>query len=146
MPKFPVDRAVVTERGMDDDRQRDRRYHGGPSRALCLYSGELIDALAAERHPIAPGVVGENVTIRGVDWRLIQPGTLLRMGAVEAEVTAFTPPCKTISHAFVGANYPRISEKLHAGWSRVYVRILAPGTIVVGDTVVVHLDPSELTD
>ena len=55
VPKRPVDSATVHARGMDGDRQRKRLIHGGPKRALCLYSQERIEALAAEGHPIAPG-------------------------------------------------------------------------------------------
>src|SRR6266536_183252 len=87
VPKRAVDRATVTESGMEGDRQRNRRIHGGPARALCVYSQERIDALVAEGHSVAPGVLGENVTIAGLAWSDVRPGTRLQIGAVEAEVT-----------------------------------------------------------
>lgn len=133
VPKLPVARATVGLNGMEGDRQRNRKYHGGPDRALCLYSAELIEALALEGHPIAPGATGENVTLVGIDWRLVQPGTVLALGAVRVEVTAFTWPCKTIMGAFADGDFTRISEKVHPGWSRVYARVLAGGDLCVGD-------------
>ena len=38
-------------------------FHGGPERALCLFSLERILELQAEGHPIFPGAAGENITI-----------------------------------------------------------------------------------
>ena len=133
VPKVAVDRADVFFAGMDGDWQRNRTYHGGPDRALCLYSMELIDALAAEGHPMLPGTVGENVTLHGISWTVLQPGTRLRMGTVDVEVTAFAVPCRAIVKAFADGRIGRISEKANPGWSRVYVRVLREGSIAVGD-------------
>ena len=82
VPKLPVERALVRTGGMEGDRQRDRRYHGGPARALCLYSQERLDTLAAEGHPVGPGILGENVTIAGLPWEQVRPGTRLRLVAL----------------------------------------------------------------
>jgi MOSC domain-containing protein YiiM len=136
VPKQPIEAADVTRAGMDGDRQKNRRIHGGPSRALCLYSQERIDALVAEGHPIARGATGENVTISGVCWTDVVPGARLQIGAVEVEVTSYTAPCRNISAAFVDGAFARIGQKRYPGWSRVYVRILREGRITVGDRVV----------
>ena len=68
VPKRPVEPADVTAAGLAGDAQRDLEHHGGPDRALCLFSMELIRALQAEGHPIAPGHIGENLTVEGLDW------------------------------------------------------------------------------
>ncbi len=135
VPKLPVQFAEVTVEGLAGDWQRNRKHHGGPERALCLYSLELIEALAAEGHPIAPGSVGENVTIQGVDWRLMQPGMDVRLGEVEVELTGFAVPCRTISGSFMDERSVRISEKLYPGWSRVYARVVKGGRLSAGDVV-----------
>src|SRR5207237_1988771 len=82
VPKRAVEEADVRSLGIVGDVQRNRQYHGGPDRALCLYSMDWIDALRAEGHPIAPGTTGENVTVHGVDWALLVPGIGLHLGAV----------------------------------------------------------------
>jgi MOSC domain-containing protein YiiM len=138
VPKRPVDSASVQTNGMTGDRQRNLRFHGGPDRALCLYSQELIEALAAEGHPIFPGAVGENVTIAGLPWDRVQPGARLTLGDVEVEVTAYTTPCRTIAAAFRDERSTRISQIKHPGWSRVYARILRTGALRVGDRVTLH--------
>jgi MOSC domain-containing protein YiiM len=120
---------------MEGDRQANRKFHGGPTRALCLYSQEHIDALVAEGHPVMRGLLGENVTISGLPWHEVRPGSRLRIGAVEAEVTGYTAPCDKIGYAFAGGQFTRISQKVNPGWSRVYVSIVCPGPIAVGDPV-----------
>jgi MOSC domain-containing protein YiiM len=136
VPKLGVERAVVRSTGMEGDRQANRRFHGGPQRALCLYSQERLDALVTEGHPVERGSLGENVTISGLPWERVRPGTRLRLGAVEAEVTGFASPCRKIAYAFADEQFVRVGEKLNPGWSRVYVRILVEGELSVGDPVV----------
>ncbi|MEO8908797.1 MAG: MOSC domain-containing protein [Gemmatimonadaceae bacterium] len=111
-------------------------HHGGPERAVCVYSLERIHALQAEGHPIGVGTAGENVTVEGLAWDLIVPGTRLRLGnEVLLEVASFTSPCKTIRESFIDGRFVRISQKLHPGWSRVYARVLSEGKIRSGDPV-----------
>jgi MOSC domain-containing protein YiiM len=135
VPKVPVASAQVGVDGMEGDRQKHRMFHGGPDRALCLYSVELIEALRAEGHPINPGATGENVTIGGIDWRDVTPGARLELGDVEIEITGYAVPCKSIQGAFKDARSVRISHKLYPGWSRAYARVIRPGVLRVGDEV-----------
>jgi MOSC domain-containing protein YiiM len=135
VPKVSVDEAIVTADGLNGDRQRDTRFHGGHDRALCLYSLDVIEQLQIEGHPIGPGTAGENVTIRGLDWREVVPGRRLLLGDVEVEVTSYTVPCKNIRGSFLDEDFTRISHKLHPGWSRVYARVLRGGPLRPGDEV-----------
>ena len=136
VPKAPVNDVKVAPDRLVGDAQNDTKHHGGPDRAVCIYSLELIQALQAEGHPIDIGTAGENLTVEGLDWTLVRPGARLEVGSsVVLEVTSFTIPCKKIRGSFLGENYVRISEKLHPGWSRVYAKVLSTGAIRTGDTV-----------
>jgi MOSC domain-containing protein YiiM len=141
VPKLPVACARITEAGIAGDRQRNLRYHGGPDRALCLWSLELIEALRDEGHPVFPGSAGENVTVSGVDWSHVVPGARLRLGPVLVEVTSYTAPCRTIRASFALWRTSRISQEKHPGWSRVYARVLEVGEAAAGDPVAVELVP-----
>lgn len=137
VPKLPVARAEVTASGIVGDRQRNRRFHGGPKRAVCLFALEEIERLRAEGHPIAPGTTGENVTVAGLPWERVRPGARLALGGeVVLEVTSYTAPCKNIGPSFRDGDFTRISHKLHPGESRVYARVLSPGIVRTGDPVV----------
>lgn len=127
---------VLKDRIEGDD-QKNKLHHGGPERAVCIFSKELIDELAREGHPIEPGSTGENLTISGLKWSDIVPGTRLRIGSVLLEVASFTSPCHKIGASFRDNQFNRISQKLFPGWSRVYARVLGTGPIQVGDQVIV---------
>lgn len=136
VPKRRVSDAKVSLLGLVNDDHDDKKNHGGPERAVCVYSLERIRALQAEGHPIDIGTAGENVTVEGIDWELVVPGARFRVGAeVLLEVASFTGPCKTIRDSFTDGRFVRISQKLHPGWSRVYTRVLSEGSIRFGDAV-----------
>src|ERR1700693_5134208 len=136
VPKRRVGDARVSRLGLQSDAQDDEKTHGGPERAVCVYSLEKIHALQKEGHPIDVGTAGENVTLEGIDWDLVVPGVRIRLGnEVVLEVASFTTPCKTIKASFIDERFVRISQKLYPGWSRVYARVLAEGEIRFGDPV-----------
>jgi MOSC domain-containing protein YiiM len=144
VPKRPVPRARVTRLGIDGDGHLDTEHHGGPDRALCLFSMEQIEALQAEGHPVEPGALGENLTIEGLAWAAVQPDAFFRLGAeVLVQITRFASPCASVRAAFLDGAYSRISERRHPGWSRVYARVLVPGEIAAGDGVE-RLTPAEV--
>ena len=136
VPKLAVREAVLTAEGLEGDRQRDLRYHGGPERALCLFALERVLELQAEGHPIFPGSVGENLTVVGLDWSGLPPGARLALGAeAVVEITSYTSPCKNVAGSFAGGDFKRISQKVHPGDSRLYARVLRPGRLAVGQSI-----------
>lgn len=137
VPKLAIPTVEVSFLGLIGDRQRDVEHHGGPERAVCLFSLERILALQAEGHPIYPGAIGENITIAGLEWAHLSPGAHLRLGdEVEIEITRYASPCNNIQVYFRGGEFARVSQKINPGWSRVCARVLNRGLIRVGDRVV----------
>ncbi|HLL71980.1 MAG TPA: MOSC domain-containing protein [Pyrinomonadaceae bacterium] len=147
VPKLPVAEAELTPTGLVGDRQRYPIIHGGPQRALCLYSLEVIQALQAEGHPIYPGSIGENVTIAGLDWSRLAPGQRLALGdEVVIELTSYANPCRNIRGSFGDGKYKRVAQKHHAGESRLYARVLQTGKLAAGQRVrVLNGDAGEKT-
>jgi MOSC domain-containing protein YiiM len=135
IPKTSVLEALITEYGVDGDHQNDLRYHGGPDRAVSIYSLDVIRALQGEGHPIEIGTAGENLTVSGLDWAALTPGQELRVGPVHLRLTKYASPCENIRRSFIGENFTRISQKLHPGWSRMYARVLTGGVVRPGDPV-----------
>jgi len=134
VPKRAVPMARITPLGLEGDAHRDGEHHGGPERAVCLFAMEAIRELQAEGHPLVPGALGENVTLEGLDWSAVQPGTRLQLGdEVVLEVTRYTTPCFNIRPAFRGGDYSLVSQKRHPGRSRVYARVIATGMLHGGD-------------
>ena len=135
VPKHPVESAFISSNGIKGDKQQDMKHHGGLERAVSIYSSELILQLQQENHPIFPGSTGENLTLSGVNWHRLAPGTILQSETTILEITAPATPCKTISNSFKDGKFTRISEKTNPGWSRWYARVIMEGAISCGDTI-----------
>jgi MOSC domain-containing protein YiiM len=136
VPKLPIAAALVRVEGIEGDGHNDRKHHGGPNAAVCLFALEVIERLRSEGHPIGIGTTGENLTIQGLDWPSARPGCqLVFEGGVELEVTRYTTPCATIRDSFSELQFNRIKQDLHPGESRVYARVLREGTIRLGESV-----------
>lgn len=142
VPKLPIERAEVGRRGLAGDVQAARVHHGRPWQAVCLWSSEVIDAFAAEGHPIAAGNAGENLTISGLEWASLRAGTIIELGAdpastVRLQLSAPAVPCSKNAGWFGDGDFSRMSHDLHPGNSRWYASVLRVGSVAAGDRVVV---------
>ena len=138
VPKLPVSEAKVSKEGLQGDRQRNLKVHGGPDRAVCLFSVELIERMQDEGHSIDAGSSGENLTLARLAWDSLVPGTRLKIGPdVQLEVVSYCAPCEWNARWFRDRDISRISQKSNPGWSRLYARVLRTGVVRPGDVVVV---------
>lgn len=135
-PKRSVPNVQITSDGLVGDRQRNLKYHGGPDRAVCLWSVDIIRTLQDEGHPIDPGSAGENITVADLAWEQLAPSMQLLLGdTVRLSITDYAAPCRHISRYFSDRRYSRISQKHYPGTSRLYARVLTPGIVQVGSSV-----------
>jgi MOSC domain-containing protein YiiM len=133
VPKRPVLEAVITTTGVEGDRQRNLKVHGGLDRALCLFSQDLIERLQDEGHSIEAGSSGENLTFAGLEWEKLKPGDRLQIGPdVQIEIMSYTIPCEQNSQWFRDRDYKRVSQKKNPGWSRFYAKVLREGVVRPG--------------
>ncbi len=143
VPKRPVPTAEVAPDGLTSDQQAHPRFHGGPERAVCLLGLDAIERLQAEGHPIAPGTTGENLTIAGLDWATVVPGARFTFeGGVALEVLSYAVPCGQIRASFADGNEQRIAHETHPAESRVYTRVLTPGTLRKDEGCTLHAPES----
>jgi len=137
VPKLAVEEVEVDLGGVRGDAQATRQHHGRPWQALCLFSADVLDALHREGHPIAPGTVGENVLIGGIDWSLVRGGHTVTIGEVVCRTSAPADPCRKVAASFVDGDHHRVDHARHPGWSRWYASVLDGGVIRLGDRVTV---------
>ena len=131
MPKLPLLGARVTKSGVDGDRQRSKKYHGGPNRAVCLFSEELYAELRAEGIDLTNGAVGENFTTRGVDLNALAVGDRLRVGTCLIELTDIREPCKNLNQW-----HPKLLKAMlgRSGW---VAKVVEEGFVQPGDEITV---------
>ena len=129
MPKLPVPEARVTVSGVAGDRQRNKVFHGGPNRAVCLYSEELYEWLRDYGIDVSNGNLGENFTTRGLDLGALKPKDRLRVGQCVIEITAVRVPCNQLKKW--DPDLPEIIVG-RSGW---VAKVIEEGTVRQGDAI-----------
>lgn len=136
VPKLPIREARVDRLGLVGDGHAHPKVHGGPERAVCVLSLELIHLLQAEGHPIWPGSTGENVTFTGLDHAALAPGVRLALGdEVIVQLTRATEPCKFIAGSFIGGEFRRIDHGKHPSHTRWYGSVEREGVVRVAQAI-----------
>lgn len=135
VPKVPIETAEITRNGVVGDVQKDRIHHGRPLQAICLWSADVIESLNEQGHPIAAGMAGENITVDGVEWASLHPGSRITVGGIAMLISSHATPCSKIAAGFTDRSFKRVDHDEHPGWSRLYAIPLAEGAIAVGDAV-----------
>lgn len=138
VPKQGADRATITWHGLEGDRQQNRRHHGRPWQAVCLWSAEVIEGLQAQGHPIGFGCAGENLTVRGLDWSSLSPGVRLQAGTTVLQVSSYAIPCVKNRQWFADGDISRMAQEVRPGQSRIYASVVTEGVVAVADAVVVE--------
>lgn len=125
--KHAVATAEVGELGLAGDKQRFR-FHGGPNRAVCLFSIEDCRALQHDGVTCeSPGTFGENVLTEGLDYRALRPDDVLTIGdVVRIAIHDVREPCKALKS--VDTRFPN----LMLGRSGFVCRVITGGTIAAG--------------
>tara|TARA_B110001452_G_scaffold263969_1_gene266219 strand:+ start:729 stop:1190 length:462 start_codon:yes stop_codon:yes gene_type:complete len=138
VPKPSVNTLHIVESGCVGDKQNDTKHHGGPNRAVCMFSEEVLQELQQEHHPIYPGSVGENILLKGIPWGDLKIGSQLNFSEVILEITSDAPPCQTIKDSFLNETFKRISFKLHPQSTRWYAKVIRSGVVVAGEKVTLN--------
>ena len=133
VPKRAVGSAKVGRRGLEGDHQAERLHHGRAFQALCLWSTEVIEELAAQGHALGPGAAGENLTLAGLDWSTLRPGARLRVGTALAELSFPAIPCAKQTRWFSDGDFSRINHTRNPHWTRWYAWVREPGVVHPGD-------------
>jgi MOSC domain-containing protein YiiM len=116
--------VLVANYGIEGDAK------GGGTRQLNLMSAETVEALAGKGFQTAPGELGEQLIVAGLNLDALPCGTRLRIGA-EASVELTEPRTGC-------AKFERHQGKTKgeaAGQMGVMARVLEGGAIAIGDPV-----------
>jgi MOSC domain-containing protein YiiM len=120
--------------GVEGDTICDLEHHGGPDQAVYAYSTEDLAFWAAELgQPVAPGGVGENLTLSGIDCSGAVVGERWRVGDAVLVVRGPRIPCRVFA-AFRGV--PDLVKRfIAAGRPGSYLAVEHPAPVAAGDPV-----------
>ncbi len=136
IPKEPVPEAEVVAAGLVGD-GHEHEKHNKPHRAVLIQDVELLDVLKQEGYPVGPGVLGENLTVRGLGVQQMAPGTRLRLqDGPLLELTEPRKPCFVLDKID-----PQLQHVL-VGRGGVFARVLEPGRVFVGQRIEVVSQPA----
>ncbi|HEY5302222.1 MAG TPA: MOSC domain-containing protein [Acetobacteraceae bacterium] len=127
-------------------RSRVRRDPTQPNlRQVHLIHEELIDELHRAGFRVAPGLMGENVTTRGLDLLALPRGTRLHLGAdAVIEVTGLRNPCYQLDDfqpGLMAAVLDRDADGKLIRKSGVMTIVLTGGDVRAGDAIRIELPP-----
>jgi hypothetical protein len=108
----------------------DRR---APYRAVSLWSAEIIDQLAAEGHAVGIGTAGENLTVSGLDWSSLRPGTRILAGTTLLELSYPMDPQAWEGSWFTDGDPSRLDHAQHPARARWSAWVRRPGQVRIGD-------------
>jgi len=145
--KTPVaGRVRVGKEGLAGDAQADRRFHGGPEKAVLAYPSEHYPYWAKElgRTDLSPGAFGENLTLGGLVETEARLDDVYRVGSATLQISKVRPPCFKLALRLGSADIPWLY--LSSGKSGFYLRVLEEGEVGAGDAVeLLARDPSRPT-
>lgn len=93
------------------------------TREVSLFDARLLDMWLQMGYDVGPGMLGENLTVRGIPLDEMAPGDRLYCGSVVLEVTENRIPCTTL---------PTIDHRLvkeMMGYSGLLARVVRGGTV-----------------
>lgn len=124
--RVSVDRAtLVANRGIAGD------LHAKPGkRQLNVMFAETIAQLRGEGFRTAPGELGEQLVLAGVDQAALEPGAQLRLGeSAVIELVMLRTGCERFSHI---QGFPPAAAKARIGYM---ARVVSGGEIATGSAV-----------
>lgn len=133
VPKHDVGSGILrVDWGIEGD-----AHAGNWHRQVSLLAMESIDTMRAKGLKVSPGSFAENITTEGIELHTLPVGTRLRLGSALAEVTQIGKVCHDRCAIYYQAGdcvMPR---------EGIFVKILEPGTVSVGDAVTILTAPEE---
>lgn len=130
IPKLPVPGPVwIGERGVAGDACCNLKVHGGSLQAVLLIAVEQLAEIRGLGYAVAPGVLGENLTVEGLDFGQLERGMRLRAGDALLELTKLREPCRNLDPLGEGV------QKAVLGRGGYYASVVEPGHVKPGDSV-----------
>ncbi len=132
--------------GFEEDSQADLAVHGGAEKALHHYAAEHYEFWKLEFPELSarfkPGGFGENISTTGLTEHDFCIGDIIKLGNSTVQISQGRQPCwKLNAHTGNDKMAYRFQKTGRTGW---YYRVLEPGTVELGDQIILMERPNEI--
>jgi MOSC domain-containing protein YiiM len=126
--KEEVAEVFLSKDGFRGDDVAHKEFHGGPDRAVCVYSYEHYAFWENEYNVTFPhSALGENITVANMLEKDVYIGDIYQLGDAIIQVTQGRIPCSTISKRL---NVPDILGRIvETGYTGYLCRVLKEGYV-----------------
>lgn len=131
--------------GFEGDGVADLKHHGGPDKALCVYSADhytFWEELLGIQLPLA--AFGENLSVSNLQEDEVCVGDVFQLGRAVVQVSQPRQPCRTLA-----ARYGRsdlIKMVIDSGRTGFYLKVLNGGVVGQGDNLILkEREPHNVT-
>lgn len=132
--KQRVQEVYLSSQGFEGDDVADKKHHGGPDRAVCLYPAEHYIQWEQELGKTLPvAAFGENLTVTNMLEADVCIGDIYKIGDAIIQVTQGRIPCSTIDR-YTEAN-TLLKRLIETGYTGFLARVLEEGTICADSTI-----------
>lgn len=124
----------LAAQNLSGDGQADLKVHGGPDKAVCVYS--------ADHYPFwrehlgvpecGPGWFGENFSVEGQTETAVAIGDTYRIGTAVVQISQPRAPCWKLGRRWNRLDMPKLV--LASGRTGWYLRVIETGDVQPGDT------------
>jgi MOSC domain-containing protein YiiM len=122
----------LSDGGVQGDEQADRKNHGGPEKAVCVYPAAHYDYW--RRQPgladMSYGGFGENLTLGGATEAQLCIGDRFQFDGALVEISQPRQPCWKLSRRWHVRDLKEQAEQ--TGFTGFYFRVLKPGWLKSG--------------
>lgn len=120
---------------LEGNYQANRKYHGGPDKAVCCFASEHYPGVRAFlRQEVSFGAFGENFTLSGAIESDVSIGDRYRAGDAVVEVSQPRQPCSTLTRRY--GHKGLLSWMIEGGVTGWYFRTIEEGLVTPGDELV----------
>lgn len=125
--KSPVRSIVIDAKGISGD-----AHSGEWHRQVSFLADESADRMRERMPSIAPGDFAENVTTRGIDFRLAKIGQKIRAGGAVLEISQIGKECHS------ECEIKRVVGSCIMPVEGVFAKVISGGKVSEGDEVVIY--------
>lgn len=134
--KQPIENAFLSYNGFNKDDVADKKHHGGPDRAVCLYPAEHYPLWNREFDCLLPpAAFGENLTVSGLTESEVCIGDIYKVGDALIQVTQGRIPCNTIDQRL---GYPMMKHMIETGFTGYLCRVVQEGNVRADSKISLH--------